>query len=179
MIIDDILPEFHFQETHSVSIPAPAERILAEALAYDPRQDGFIRGAITLRELPARLFGRLRGKPVAQKPFDLTHFTPLAQGPDEAVFGMVGRFWQARYGQDPLPDLAALHAYDRAGSVKLVMHFHVEGDNRPRLTTRTRIYCLDGAAKVRLTPYWYLIRPVSGLIRKRMLAAIKRSCLRT
>ena len=44
------------------------------------------------------------------------------------------------------------------------------------LTTQTRVHCLDADALRRFTSYWYLIRPVSGLIRRRMLKAIARRC---
>ncbi|WP_182419867.1 hypothetical protein [Bartonella sp. HY038] len=45
--------------------------------------------------------------------------------------------------------------------------------NRFTLQTKTRVFCPDGESRRRFAPYWYFIRPVSGLIRKRMLKAIK------
>ncbi len=45
-----------------------------------------------------------------------------------------------------------------------------------RVTTQTRVHCLDADALRSFTSYWYLIRPVSGLIRRRMLKAIARRC---
>ncbi|WP_223920280.1 hypothetical protein [Aeromonas caviae] len=41
------------------------------------------------------------------------------------------------------------------------------------MTTQTRVFCPDLACRLKFAPYWYLIRPVSGLIRRRILGAIK------
>jgi len=62
---------------------------------------------------------------------------------------------------------------DPLGVVKLVMNFtaEVEGSGT-RLTTRTRVWCRDDAARRSFNPYWLLIRPVSGLIRRRLLKRI-------
>ncbi|WP_406870833.1 hypothetical protein ABEB22_03550 [Thioclava sp. 'Guangxiensis'] len=179
MLIDNILPDFHFQETHSILIDAPASRIMAEALVYKPEDDAFFRGAIALREAPIRGWARLRGRTHDRPAFTLDNFTPLARHSQEAVFGMVGRFWQAGYGQDPLADLQAFETYDQAGSVKLALHYHIGGEGKACLTTRTRIYCLDEAARVNFARYWMVIRPVSGLIRRRVLKTIKRRTLGT
>ena len=45
------------------------------------------------------------------------------------------------------------------------------------LLTETRVWCTDRAALLRFTPYWYLIRPVSGLIRHRLLARVRDAAL--
>jgi hypothetical protein len=36
------------------------------------------------------------------------------------------------------------------------------------------VFCPDRASRLRFTPYWLAIRPVSGLIRRRLLAGIER-----
>jgi len=51
-------------------------------------------------------------------------------------------------------------------------------DGRTRLLTETRVHCVDAGARRRFTPYWWLIRPVSGLIRRRLLARIDDAALR-
>ncbi|SEA49031.1 hypothetical protein [Variovorax sp. YR216] len=38
--------------------------------------------------------------------------------------------------------------------------------------TETRVQCVDRSALRHFTPYWWVIRPVSGLIRRRLLARI-------
>ena len=41
------------------------------------------------------------------------------------------------------------------------------------LTTETRVYCPDRYSLIMFTTYWLIIRPVSGLLRQRALAAIR------
>ncbi|EGH05146.1 hypothetical protein PSYAE_24927, partial [Pseudomonas amygdali pv. aesculi str. 0893_23] len=54
---------------------------------------------------------------------------------------------------------------------------HELGDGLTRLVTETRVQCLDAVALRQFRPYWYLIRPFSGLIRRRVLKAIQRKVL--
>lgn len=58
---------------------------------------------------------------------------------------------------------------------RLVLHFQLlaEGDAW-RLQTETFINCPDKATRLKLLPYWLLIRTASGIIRRRTLAAIQR-----
>jgi hypothetical protein len=46
-------------------------------------------------------------------------------------------------------------------------------DGLTLLVTETRVFCPDRASLLKFTPYWLLIRPVSGLIRRRILSSIK------
>jgi hypothetical protein len=41
------------------------------------------------------------------------------------------------------------------------------------LTTETRVYCPDRYALIMFFPYWLIIRPVSGLLRRRALGSIR------
>ncbi|GAA0545419.1 hypothetical protein GCM10008941_26660 [Rhizomicrobium palustre] len=55
---------------------------------------------------------------------------------------------------------------------------HRTPDGQTRLVTETRVHCANRSARLRFTPYWLLIRPVSGLLRQRTLSAIKKAALR-
>ena len=46
-----------------------------------------------------------------------------------------------------------------------------------KASTRTRVWCGDAAAQRRFTAYWLLIRPASGLIRRRMLQRVRDAAL--
>ncbi len=46
-----------------------------------------------------------------------------------------------------------------------------------RLSTETRVKCVDGAAYRRFVLYWALIKPFSGWIRREMLRSIERRAL--
>jgi hypothetical protein len=63
----------------------------------------------------------------------------------------------------------------RAGSAKGGMNFRIEdlGHGECRVTTETRVYATDRAARRRFGLYWAFIYPGSSLIRYGWLAAIK------
>ena len=42
------------------------------------------------------------------------------------------------------------------------------------LTTETRVYCSDRYSLMMFCPYWLIIRPISGLLRRRALETIRR-----
>jgi hypothetical protein len=44
---------------------------------------------------------------------------------------------------------------------------------RARLRTETRVFCNDRKSFIRFLPYWWIIRPVSGLMRHRLLRRIR------
>lgn len=176
--IDDWLPHWQFEEVHHIRSRATPAALLNAAAAYDPAGDRFINTALRLREAPARLLGGLGGRSaLAQRPrFGLADFTPLGRDGDAALaFGLAGRFWEPGYGLQPLPDAPAYLAYAEADAAKLLLGFVVtRAGNSSALTTLTRVHCGNEATRRRLAAYWMLIRPVSGLIRRRILADVRR-----
>lgn len=181
MLIDKYVPSFQFTEQHTLEISAQASDVLRAAINYQPDNDPIIRAAIAIREFPNKIIGHIkRNSFPVKRPFSLRNFTLLDHLEDrEVVFGLAGHFWQADYGQVLLQDREDFIRFNDHGAAKLALNFSVErlGDNRTRLTTETRVCCLDVEAKRQFTPYWYLIRPVSGLIRRRMLATIGRMAM--
>ncbi len=118
----------------------------------------------------------LQGRPA----FGGADFTELGREPGaELALGLAGRFWQADYGLLPVPDAQAFLDLQEPGIAKLVLNFTVQPDGAGTLlTTRTRVWCNDAGSLRRFRPYWLLIRPVSGLIRRRLLARAGRAALR-
>ena len=173
------LPEHHFSETHSLLVKAAPGRVLDAAAGYDPAQDSLIRAFITLREAPGRLLGAigLSSGLRQRRRFGLSDFTPLGRvGDSELAFGLAGQFWRADYGLAKLPSAEGFAAFAAPRSAKLVLNFTTSSERGAvLLTTQTRIFCSDEVARRRFLPYWLLIRPVSGLIRRRILATIRRN----
>jgi hypothetical protein len=168
------LPQHQFEEHHSLVIHSAPGKALdaAQTVALEP--DPFIQRFIAVREFPARLMNRLgRPSPLPSRPFGGEDFTLLGRDADrELAFGLAGHFWRSNYGLQTLGDAAA---FDRLTHLpKLVLNFSVEplADGTHRLSTTTRVWCPDAASLRRFAPYWYLIRPVSGLIRQRLLQRI-------
>ena len=129
-----------------------------------------------------RLAGRLgfASKLHHRHSFGIANFTFLGRDGDrELAYGLAGRFWQSGYGLVAVADAAAFSALDPSGIAKLVMNFTAEAeDSGTRLTTRTRVWCGDDATRRSLHPYWLLIRPASGLIRRRLLKRVHNAALR-
>ncbi|MCP1106577.1 hypothetical protein M6G53_14415 [Serratia nevei] len=171
-LLNKYLEQYQFSERHAIVIAAPQARILAAVVAYDPKHDRFFRSMIALRELPGRLIPRRTPTP---PPFGLHNFCLLEQDEAALVYGLIGRFWQAKYGLEQVADGPAFLAFAQPGVAKLALGYAVAAlpDGRCRLETETRIFCPDDASRRRFTPYWYTIRLVSGLIRRRMLRDIK------
>ncbi|OYR20310.1 hypothetical protein [Brucella thiophenivorans] len=175
-IIDKYLPEYGFSEKHSCDVTAAPEAALQAAIAYRPETDIFFRNMIALREIPMRAAARFRGRKASvAPPFGLHEFTLLEHKPGQGVvYGLVGQFWKADFGINKLESAQDYLAFNTAGIAKLALAFTVtEQSCNTLLITETRIFCPDRKSHLRFLPYWYLIRPVSGIIRNRILRSIK------
>ncbi|UXN07985.1 hypothetical protein [Bartonella sp. HY761] len=183
-LIDKYLPDFQFEEVHAIEIHAPRQKIFSALQHYNAQDDWLIASFIALREIPLRVLHACKLlKDVSPTPFSLDKFTLLETLENNQIaFGLVGKFWQAHYGLEMIDDGGTFCAFDKPSSAKLVLQFKINDQdadktplcqNRFTLQTKTRVFCPDGESKRRFAPYWNLIRPVSGLIRKRMLKAIK------
>lgn len=177
-LIDRYVVDPDFRERHATNVNVNAEIVLATASAYRTEDDPFFRRMIGLRELPMRvshkIFGGTSG---SQRPFGIDDFTVLEANESEIVYGLAGRFWSMNYGLEKFADAGEFLAIDTPGSAKLALNFAVspDGAGKTILSTETRIVCSDKSARRSFALYWYLIRPVSGLIRRRTLNAIRRS----
>lgn len=169
------LPGYNFHEFHqSGPIRASAEAILDAVAAYDMRDDPLSCAFMTLRELPGKFFPADKSRE-PQAAFGLHTFTPLDRQPDRLTYGLTGRFWRPDMGIIPLRDTHKFFAFNEPGVARLVLHFQlVPAGDGWRLQTETFINCPDNATRLKLLPYWLLIRTASGIIRRRTLSAIQR-----
>ena len=170
--IDEILPRYDFRERHATTVRASSSVILDCVARQRAKDDPIVQLAIRLRELPSRLLGQPRSRSL-----DLDDFTFLGRDGDRSLaFGLTGAFWRADYGLLEIESLEAFKASHRTDVCQLVMGFAAETmpSGETLLSTETRVYCPTSAIRRKFAPYWYVIRPVSGLIRRRMLARIRR-----
>lgn len=175
-LIDDFLPHYDFRERHAARVHAPANMILDCVTRQRVQDDPLVRLAIGLRELPSRLMSRS-----SRPPLDLDDFTFLGREGDSGLaFGLTGAFWRADYGLLDIGSPEAFKATARLDVCQLVMSFNVDADasGASVLSTETRVFCPTAAVRRRFAPYWYVIRPVSGLLRRRMLARVRRQAER-
>ncbi|PUE07938.1 hypothetical protein [Limnohabitans sp. T6-20] len=182
-LIEGLLPQWQFSERHTLVLdgvtPVHAYASIIPGLST---QAPLVNQAIALREVPGRLLRALglsrNGLP--SQAFGVHSFALLGQVPNkEIAFGLAGRFWQLDYGLRPVANAQAFAAM--IDQPRLVLNVCVEplGDHSCRLVTHTRVHCPDEAQRRRFAPYWYVIRPVSGLIRQRMLRRIAKLALAT
>jgi hypothetical protein len=178
MLLDEIMPSWHFGNQHSTIVDAPAARVAeaVESLRLD-------RDASPL----VRLLFRARGLsfpsgPTPRAALTSTGFSVLAERPGrEIVFGIAGKFWAPREMANlvRVPDARRFIEFDRPGQAKGAMNILVEpiSDDRTLLRTETRVSCTDRRARLLFGAYWTLIRIPSGWIRGDMLRAIARRAM--
>lgn len=169
MEIDRFAPQYDVAERHLRDIRAPAEHVYAAVRSLELGRSPIIRALFRLRGMPEeclRIDGLLK-----------SGFIFLAEVPNrEVVFGLVGRFWK------PSGELQALNAegfraFDQSGYAKAVWNFALE-PLRPRLTrltTETRVICLDPASRRAFRIYWLFVRPFSGLVRREVLRVVRQA----
>ncbi|MBU0514959.1 MAG: hypothetical protein KJ621_09320 [Proteobacteria bacterium] len=178
MSLNDWLPEFDFREYHERVVRAAPEKIYRAIPGLDMRRSWLTISLLRLRELPWRLARRdFKGPGFGHTLDDLLAlgFVILQdEQPRELVFGLVGRFWGLNPSIDQIAPAEFVSFY-RPGHAKVAANFLVrpQGADRCLVSTETRIKGLDAAARRRFRPYWSLIRPFSGLIRREWLRVIK------
>jgi hypothetical protein len=109
-------------------------------------------------------------------PFTLANFIPLARDGDrEIVAGLIGKFWRPDFGLFVVNGPSEFLACNPPKTAKLAIGFVAEQLGEVTvLTTETRVYCPDRYSLIMFFPYWLVIRPVSGLLRRRALGTIRR-----
>ncbi len=169
MLLDDVCPRWHFRERHEIRLDAPEATVMAAVEAMTWRDAPVASFLITLRGL-----GRLRIAPDRTVIGDMTArgFTVLSRDETELVIGGLSGVVGGQ-GAVPIRDRPAqqFRTFDEPGHVKIATNFRAGGG---LLTTETRVWCTDAAARRRFRAYWTLIRPFSGLIRREWLRAIRR-----
>ena len=196
MLLDKYLPEYDFTEVHTIKIKAEPEvayRALQETTLEEIH--GFVRFLINLRALPEKLAGRknnlaftlhkeksLLGHMLNGK-FNLIE----EQAPREIVFGRIvpgniGRVWQKNSGDSPRLSRVDFLSFNNLKFLHVIANFMITDAPEPgyvivRTESRTK-GCSDKARKS-FRPYWFIIRPWSGLIRILWLKAIKKHAERS
>lgn len=176
-LMERFLPHHQFSEQHQIRIRRRPSELLDIIQTYQPPQDRFGEMAMRARQLPATLMHWLAPSRVPPPaPFTRASFTPLGRDGDrEIVGGLVGRFWRPDFGLITIESPSEFLACNRPRTAKLVLGFLAEPDgDATLLTTETRVYCPDRYSMIMFTAYWLVIRPVSGLLRRRTLGTIRR-----
>ncbi|MEO8026762.1 MAG: hypothetical protein ABI823_09815 [Bryobacteraceae bacterium] len=176
-LLDRWLPEWQFDERHSIEIRA-SEAAIGEVLrSLTPGEIPLVRVLMWLRQPFARPSSRAP-KPILEAA-QSGLFVLLDDTPGELVMGLAGRFWTPSGVRVALSSPQAFTEFERLGFAKAAVNFRIEpiGD-RFRLTTETRILTYGTAAQIKFGLYWWLaVRWGSGWIRMLWLRAIRRKAV--
>lgn len=176
-LFDKYLPRHQFAERHHIWIDAPPGAVIDLAARGDLPTDPIISGLMKARSVPGHVLRRLGLNNTVQPPTPagIPSFISLERvGDREVAMGLVGRFWRPDGGQVRIRDADGFLAFDEPRTAKLVIVWTAQPEGAgTRLVTETRIWCPDTYSRTLLTPYWMVIRLPSGLIRRRMLRAMK------
>jgi hypothetical protein len=176
--IDDFLPKFDVSELHRIVIDAPPRRVYDALFATDFGRPAVVRVLLGLRGLPGWLLrrGKFERHALTLEVFLRNGFALLSEEAErEIVLGLVGRFWTLTGGLERT-DARRFVEEHRPGLAKAAWNFTFEPvSGGTRVTTETRVRCSDRAARIKFRVYWFFVRPFSGLLRRYMLAELRRS----
>ncbi|MEA2881943.1 MAG: hypothetical protein QOH32_1199 [Bradyrhizobium sp.] len=176
-LMDQFLPSYQFSERHQVRVRCAPGELLDIIQNFRTPKDRFGETAMSLRQLPARLMHVLApSRAPRPSPVTLATFIPLARDGDrEMVGGLIGKFWRPDFGLLVIDGPAAFLICNPAKTAKLVIGFSARQTGETTLlATETRVWCPDRYSLMMFFPYWLIIRPVSGLLRRRFLKTIRK-----
>ena len=173
--LDDVMPEYHFSETHSTRIHAAPEQVMQavrQSTFGDMKSLGTllnIRGAVL--RAPSTDNGDLEKKRI----FDAFSEAGYILGGSDHEIVMCGA-WNPNANRRPdVHTLQEFATYREQGAVKMAYDFTVEdaGSGWSTLSTETRVAATDDVTRRGMGRYWRLIVPGSGLLRRQWLDGIK------
>ena len=163
-LIDKYLPQYTFNEFHEIVVNRSIENVYHVAKDFDLSRSRTISLLFKIRGLPTK---RLN----LQNFVDDMGFTNLEENyPYENLIG----FW-ARI------KIAKIISYEDFANnsispwLKVVWNFKFEEleKGKTKVSTETRVLCVAPITKLTFGLYWAIIKPFSGLTRKKMLKIIK------
>lgn len=175
--LDEFAPVWQFDERHSITVAAPAERayqaltqVRADEVALFRTLTWIRRGG---RALPEGLLNASSKRPLLDV---ATHsgFIYLANDPPKEI--VIGTVVVAPRGQHVAVTPELFKTPLPPGFAVGVMNFVVapEGPNASRVTTETRVFASSPKARRGFAVYWRMIYPGSAIIRRMWLQAVRR-----
>jgi hypothetical protein len=182
--IDRFMPAYQFNEFHATRIRASPAEVFRSLKTVTAREIWFFRALTWIR---SQRFSRSQRESIMAAPPDKPllevaqhDFLVLEENPDrELVMGTIVMCPEPLRISNPRPQ--DFMKFDRGRSAKAAIDFRItdEGAGWSGLTTETRVFATDAAARRRFAVYWRIIYPGSALIRRMWLSAIKRRAERT
>ena len=168
-MIDAYLPHYHYNEIHSKIINAPAAVIYTKL-----RHLNFHSSWIS------RVLFKLRGLSTKNMTFDRmvdngSFFTMHEKENEEWIVGLLAESFKFA---ETLQHGKNFKEWNPGSGVKIAWNFKLNGlaDNKVKVSTETRVQCLNRKTLLIFSVYWFFVRPFSGLIRLEMLRILKKEC---
>src|SRR5687768_18477855 len=130
MLIDDFLPEYDFDETHSIKIDADARAIYEAALDADFSESWIVRALLTLRGMSS---DALSIRNLAYSKFRILGERPAK----ELLIGLAGKFWTP-WGDLQDVDEANFREFRKDGYAKAAWNFSIH-EEIGRASCRERV----------------------------------------
>lgn len=175
MKLDELLPSYDVAARYDILVQASAADTATALQHMDFSKSRLTKLLLSLRTLSRRRPGGETGTQVER--LRRAGFAELANVPQvELVFGVVGRFWRLDSGIITGLSAEEILAFHAEGYAKALWNFTVvaESERRTRVITETRIQTFGRSAGWKFRAYWRVVGPFSGLIRKEILAMVKR-----
>lgn len=166
MILDEILPTWTVREIHETKIDASPEALWQAVRHLDFSASWLTRMLFGLRGIER--VGLTLSDMVKSGPFRVFAVEPES----EWVLGLV---CNTKMVPVPMETRDEFEGYAEDGVSRLAWNFLIEESrNGLLLRTETRVQCMGPKSRRWFLPYWMLIRPFSGVIRREMLRLAKK-----
>ena len=177
MLIDEFLPRYDANEIHETIVRAPIDRVYPFVRTLDLRRS-FLSPVFSLVARPkgsARSGKDGRGGLSLQTFLDHGFILLAERQPEEVVIGLVERVGFGERVRRIRAD--EFQTFSEPGFGKAAWNFSLQpvDGGRTKLSTETRVLCLDPTSRRRFMVYWAVIQVFSGLIRMEFLRAIKKA----
>ena len=169
MLIDQILPRYDQREYHQIQTRGNPAEVYESVRALDFSDSFLIRTLFSLRGLPASLKSV---DDLLQVGFVLVDEQPGR----EFVLGLIGKFWAPTAKLEKV-DALQYRAFNHKGYAKVAWNFAVSKTSHGliKVSTETRIVCMDDSSRRLFRLYWLLVGHFSGVTRREMLRLVKRT----
>jgi hypothetical protein len=182
--LDEFVTPWQFGELHRIEVRAPRQTVYAAIKEVTAREILLFRTLTWIRRggrpLPEGILNAPESRPLLEVAAR-TSFLPLAEDAGrEIVLGtlvVTPPGWRPS-GRPAPEDFKALSA---PGFAKAALNFRIDDGAHDTciVTTETRVFATDAAARRRFAAYWRVIYPGSALIRVMWLRAIRLRALRS
>jgi hypothetical protein len=185
MLLDSIIPLYHFNEVQSIKVRNnPRSNILNAVRDTTPKEIPFLFELFWLRGLSSFIIlGRKykftinRKRPLFEQ-FLASGFILLAEEEShELVIGGIGQFWKLWGGSFPIiSNTQEFLSFNSPNYAKAAINFYLHqnhGDDYVKVSTETRFYVLDQITLKKFARYWLLIHTYSAFSIRMWLRAIR------